>query len=89
MKKPTAAAVDVVKLLKSCALDLAYPPQGSDIHVFFNDDPQEIPESDVDGWTINPEGTAVIFHGVACDSITAGVVADVDVVEGCSAPTPD
>jgi hypothetical protein len=83
------AAENVVKLLKSCSFDLAYPPKSPDIHVFFNDEPQEIPESGIDGWTINPGGTAVIFHGMACNFITGGNVADVDVVEGCAAPTPD
>ncbi|NUQ72804.1 MAG: VWA domain-containing protein [Polyangiaceae bacterium] len=83
------AVENVVELLQSCAFDLAYSPSGGDIHVFFNDEPEEIPESDIDGWTINPAGTAVIFHGMACDFITEGLVADVDVVEGCAAPTPD
>lgn len=83
------AMENVVKLLKSCAYDLAYPPEGGDIHVFFNDDPEEIAESDIDGWTIHPEGTAVIFHGLTCDMITSGMVADIDVVEGCAGPTPD
>jgi len=83
------AMESVLKLLKSCAFDLAYPPKSADIHVFFNDQPQEIPESGLDGWTINPSGTAIAFHGKACDFITGGSVADVDVVEGCAAPTPD
>jgi hypothetical protein len=84
-----AAAEAVIKLLESCSYDLAYPPKSSDIHVFFNDEPQEIPESGLDGWTMNPGGTAVIFHGMACDYVKGGMVADVDVVEGCAAPTPD
>ena len=84
-----AAMESVVKLLESCSFDLAYPPKSPDIHVFFNDEPQAIPESGIDGWTINPGGTAVIFHGMACNYVTAGLVADVDVVEGCAAPTPD
>lgn len=84
-----AAAEAAIKTLKSCAYDLAYPPKGDKLHVFFNDEPQEIPLSGLDGWTVNPEGTAIHFHGMACDFILGGNVADVDVVEGCAGPTPD
>jgi hypothetical protein len=91
---PTGGALQgamesVVKLLQSCAFDLAYPPKSGDIHVFFNDQPQDILESGIDGWTVNPAGTAIAFHGNACEFIMAGSVTDVDVVEGCAAPTPD
>lgn len=91
---PTGGALQgamesVVKLLQSCAFDLAYPPKSADIHVFFNDQPQDILESGIDGWTVNPAGTAIAFHGNACEFIMAGSVTDVDVVEGCAAPTPD
>jgi hypothetical protein len=83
-------AIDAVaKSLKSCAYELAFPPATSDVHVFFNDDPAEIPEDGLNGWTLNATSPAIIFHGMACEFVRGGSVTDVDVVDGCSSPTPD
>jgi hypothetical protein len=85
-----SSALDAVaKRLKSCAYDLAYAPKSSDLYVFFNDDAEAIPEDGVNGWTLDTTKNALIFHGMACELIKNGGVADVDLVEGCSGPTPD
>lgn len=85
----SAAIEGITKRLKSCAYDIAYAPSTADLHVFFNDDPAEIPEDGVDGWTLDVAKNALIFHGMACDFVKGGSVFDVDLVEGCSGPTPD
>ena len=64
------------------------PDDPSKIHVFFNDDPAEIPMDPNNGWTYDPNSNTIHFHGEACKALTDGVVIDIDVVFGCNAPIP-
>jgi hypothetical protein len=79
----------VAKGLTSCTFDLASLPATLDVHVFFNDDPAEIMEDGINGYTIDMNSYSIAFHGMACDFIKSGNVVDLDVVEGCAEPTPD
>ncbi|MEZ4453368.1 MAG: VWA domain-containing protein [Nannocystaceae bacterium] len=64
------------------------PDDPSKIHVFFNDNPAEIPNDPNNGWTYDPNTNTIHFHGDACKALQDGVVIDIDVVFGCNAPIP-
>ena len=78
----------VASSVASCTYVLNDMPQGS-IFVFFDNDPAGVPNSSGDGWTYDAGTNTVTFHGEACDRISDGTVDDIDIVFGCSAPTPD
>jgi hypothetical protein len=67
------------------------PDDPSEIYVFFDNDPNQIPRDDThqDGWDYDESTNQVTFYGPTCDSLKAGQVSDVDIVLGCGAPTPD
>ncbi len=77
----------VVKKLGSCAYGLSKAPMTSDIHVFFNNNPVEIPADGPDGWFIDANTNSIVFKGKTCNDVLAGYVIDLDVVDGCSMPT--
>lgn len=82
------AAMDkVAKGLNSCAFELSRLPSSGDVHVFFNDNPAEIPAGGPDGWIIDSASNSIVFTGAACKQILAGNVIDLDVVDGCAQPT--
>jgi hypothetical protein len=83
-----AALQGVAATAASCVFALGDAPDGQ-IFVFFNNDPSGVPNSASDGWTYDAATNTVTFHGAACDEIQGGQVQDIDVVFGCSAPTPD
>lgn len=64
------------------------PDDPSKIHVFFNDNPAEIPNDPNNGWTYDPNTNTIHFHGDACKALQDGAVLDIDVVFGCNAPIP-
>jgi hypothetical protein len=84
----SAALSSIAASVASCSYTLDMPPEG-DIYVFFNDDPQQIPQDGQDGWTYDPSTNTITFHGAACDQIQNGIVTDIDIVFGCAAPTPE
>jgi von Willebrand factor type A domain-containing protein len=84
----SAALSSIAASVASCTYTLDSAPDGA-IYVFFNDDPQQIPQSSSDGWTYDPATNTITFHGAACDQIQDGTVTDIDIVFGCAAPTPE
>lgn len=56
------------------------------IHVYFNDDPTQIPPDPANGWTYDETTGRLSFHGTACDGILSGDVTDIDVVYDCDGP---
>lgn len=62
---------------------------GTELYVFFNNDPSPLPRSDDDGWSFDVKKHRLRFHGDACAQIEAGSVHDIDVVYGCPKPTVD
>jgi hypothetical protein len=86
----SAAFEQVARAVASC--DYAVDDQaqdGSDLYVFFNNDPKPLARSDADGWSFDAKSHRLRFHGDACDQIEAGSIHDIDVVFGCPKPTVD
>jgi hypothetical protein len=80
----------VARAVASC--DYAVEDQaqdGTDLYVFFNNDPKPLERSDDDGWSFDAEAHRLRFHGDACTQIETGSVKDIDVVYGCPKPTVD
>jgi hypothetical protein len=87
----TALAAIAQKTL-SCAYTLdSVPPNPNEIFVFFDNNTTPIPRdvTHMDGWDYDPAANQVVFYGLACDSLKTGVVTDLDIVLGCSSPTPN
>lgn len=73
----------------SCDYVLGQPPEDLDeVYVFFNDDPQGIPQDPNGGWVYDPATMTLKFVGAACEQIKSGQVTDIDVVFGCEVPIP-
>jgi hypothetical protein len=83
-----AALQAVASSVASCSYLLGDTPDGQ-IFVFFDNDPAGVPSSDSNGWSYDAATNTLTFHGATCDQIKSGMVQDIDVVFGCSAPTPD
>lgn len=83
----TAALDQIASDVVSCDLVLDKQPEDpSQIFVFFNDEPTQIPRDDADGWVYDEANKTVRFQGASCDALKARTVSDVDVVFGCAAP---
>lgn len=73
----------------SCDYVLGQPPADlEEMYVFFNDDPQAIPQDPGGGWVYDPATMTLKFVGAACEQIKSGQVTDIDVVFGCGVPIP-
>jgi len=75
-----------------CVFQLEETPENPDeIYVFFNNDPTPIARDDShqQGWDYDETSNQIEFFGATCDQIKSGDVTDVDIVFGCSVPTPD
>jgi hypothetical protein len=77
-----AAIAQIAGSVVSCTyrLDRA-PPDTNQLYVTFdntiiNNDPQN-------GWTYDPTGPSLVFHGTACDELRNGMVMSVHVQYGC------
>jgi hypothetical protein len=62
------------------------PADPSQIYVFFNDEPLQIPRDAPDGYRYDAASKTVIFQGASCAALRELRVTDVDVVFGCPAP---
>ncbi len=60
------------------------------LFVFFNNQPTTIPRDPLHlaGWDYDAPTNSVTFYGTFCDDLKSGKVTDVDLVYGCSEPTP-
>ena len=75
----------------SCTYVLDKPIDDPDqLFAFFNNDPVKVPrdETHLNGWDYDAATNSVTFYGPYCDQLKAGKVTDVDLVNGCSEPTP-
>jgi hypothetical protein len=75
----------------SCTYALEKPVDDpNQLYVFLNNDPKSIPRdaTHADGWDYDAATNSVTFYGAACDLLKSGKVSDVDLVYGCSEPTP-
>lgn len=83
------AAIAAKTLSCSYTMDTV-PPDAKDIFVFFDNNTTPIPRdvTHMDGWDYDVATNQVVFYGPACDSLKTGVVKDLDIVLGCSEPTP-
>jgi hypothetical protein len=82
-----AAFENIAQQVVSCEYELGEKPENAnELYVFFNDDPTEVPEDAVNGWTYDEATNRITFHGTACDDLKNGVVTDIDVVFGCPMP---
>ncbi|UQA54621.1 vWA domain-containing protein [Polyangium aurulentum] len=76
----------------SCAYTLdKKPASASEIYVFFDNVTTPVPRdvTHMDGWDYDSAANQVVFYGPACDSLKTGVIKDLDIVLGCSEPTPN
>lgn len=71
----------------SFALNSA-PPDESKLFVFFDNQTVARDTTHAAGWDYDAASNTLTFYGGDCDKLKANQVADVDVVFGCSQPTP-
>jgi hypothetical protein len=75
-----------------CSFTLnSVPPDPTKIFVFFDNNTTPVPQdpTHMNGWDYDAATNQVTFYGAACDSLKTGAILDVDIVFGCSQPTPD
>lgn len=85
-----ALKVIAVKTL-SCTYTLdKVPPNADEIYVFF-DNAQEVLKdpTHMNGWDYDKATNQVTFYGPTCEDLKSGAIADIDIVLGCQAPTPN
>src|SRR5262245_22836317 len=61
------------------------PPDTNQLYVTF--DNIIVPSDAQNGWTYDPSGPSLVFHGAACDQLRGGMVTSVHVQYGCP-PVP-
>lgn len=77
----------IAAAVASCTFTLdQVPPDASMIFVFFDLDPQGVPNDPVNGWTYDEATNSITFHGTACESIKSGAIVNIDIVYGCNMP---
>ena len=77
----------ITALVDSCKYALgAAPPSTTGLYVFFDGDPQAIPQNEADGWSYDSSTLQLVFHGSVCDHLQGGTVKNIDVVYGCPRP---
>lgn len=85
----SAAFGGIAASVSSCDYQLSSTPRDpSQLFVFFDDEPEQIPREGADGWTFAVDANRVTFHGASCERIASGRVSDIDVVYGCPQPVP-
>ncbi|NVB38251.1 VWA domain-containing protein [Pseudenhygromyxa sp. WMMC2535] len=82
-----AAFDTIANAVATCTFELdQVPPDADEIYVFFDKDPEGVPNDASEGWTYDPDTNTVTFHGSACESIKGGTIVDIDIVYGCDQP---
>ena len=86
----SSAFEQIASAVASCDYTLdAAPPDPSELHVFFDDDPNAIAGDSANGWSYEPATRRLRFNGDACEQVKSGAVGDIDVVYGCPQPVVD
>jgi hypothetical protein len=82
-----AALLKIANETLSCDFKLnSAPPNAEKIYVFFN---KMVEAGDpTNGWTYDATTNTITFHGMSCDQLKSGSVTDLQVIFGCSQPTP-
>lgn len=66
----------------SCRFALASrPPDLANVNVLLDGEPS--PRDDADGWTLEPDGSAIELRGAACEDLRAGSIGRVQFLFGC------
>jgi len=77
----------IAAAVASCTFTLdQVPPDPGMIYVFFDLDPQGVPNDAMNGWTYDAATNSITFHGAACDAIKSGAIVNIDIVYGCNMP---
>jgi von Willebrand factor type A domain-containing protein len=82
-----AALAAIAGRLVGCVYPLSGVPEDPALlYVFFNNEPDRIPNDETNGWRYDAATHSVVFSGDVCDEIQAGDVRDIDIVYGCPEP---
>jgi hypothetical protein len=82
----------IAKLTLSCTFALDKTPSDPNkLFVFFDNASPGVPRdpTHMSGWDYDPKTNSITFYGKYCTDLQAGKIADVDIVFGCNAPTPN